>query len=250
MTAVQILGFIIVVVAALGVVIFSSKRIRAKYPVLLRKIPPISRLRRAIGLSVEDGSRVHVTLGSADLTETTNPSALIGLSSLHRIGQMSSTSDLPPVCTSGDGGLALLSKDVLRGVSVETNTRETYDPDQGQMTGVTPFSYALGAAQVIGDPGVKTNVLVGNFGPEAGFLSTAAERNATFTLSASDSIVAQSIFMTTSRDVLLGEELFAVPAYLNYRPAHIASLRVQDLLRFAFGLVLVIGAVLMSLGVI
>ena len=66
----------------------------------------------------------------------------------------------------------------------------------------------------------------------------------------SDLIVAQSIFMATSRDVLIGEELYAVPAYLAYRPAHIASLRVQDILRILTGGALLIGAFLKGLGLI
>lgn len=250
MTAEQMLGFVVVLFTAAGIGFFSLKQIRAQFPALIRKIPPIARLKRAIGLSVEDGSRVHVSLGSPGLTEPASTSALVGLSTLHRVGQLSSTSDQPPVCTSGEGNFALLSKDVLRGVAVETNTYESYDPDQGWLTGITPFSYALGAMEVISDPIVKTNILVGNFGAEAALLSSAAERRQTFTLAASHSLVGQAIFLATSRDVLLGEELYALPAYLNYRPAHLASLRVQDILRFIVGAALLAGALLRALGVL
>ncbi len=250
MTGWNLIGFLLVLAAAAGIIIFSSKKVRARYPALFRKIPAITRLKHAIGHSVEDGSRVHVTLGNADLTDVANTSALVGLSALHAIGQLSINSDQPPVSTSGNGGFALLSKDVLRATAVETNTRDYYDPDLGYLTGATPFSFALGAMDVIDESGVKTNVFIGNFGVEAGLLATSAGDRAPFTLAASDSIVAQSIFMATSRDVLIGEELYAVPAYLAYRPAHIASLRVQDILRILTGGALLIGAFLKGLGLI
>ena len=250
MTALKIIGFLLVLAAAAGIIIFSTKRVRGKYPAIFRKIPAITRLKRAIGLSVEDGSRVHVALGNADLTEATNTSALMGLSALHAIGQLSSNSDQPPICTSGDGGFTLLSKDVLRAAAIETNTRDNYNPDLGYLSGATPFSFALGAMDAIEDGGVKTNVLLGNFGVEAGLLAAHAEKHTSFTLAASDSIVAQAVFMATSRDVLIGEELYAVPAYLAYRPAHIASLRVQDILRFLVGGALLLGALLKVLGVV
>lgn len=250
MSADKIFGFLIVLFTALGVVFFSTKRVRAKFPAFFRKIPSITRLKRAIGLSVEDGSQVHITLGNADLTEPASTSALVGLSTLHRVGQLSSTSDQPPVCTSADGGFALLSKDVLRGVAVETNTVDSFDANQGWLPGITPFSYALGATEVIADPKVKTNILIGNFGPEAALLSIAAENKRSFTLAASYSLVAQAIFMATSKDVLLGEEIYALPAYLNYRPAHLASLRVQDLLRVVIGAALLVGAFLQVVGVL
>jgi len=101
---------------------------------------------------------VHVTLGNADLTDTANTSALVGLSALHSIGQLSANSDQPPVSTSGNGGFALLSKDVLRATAAETNTRDFYDPDLGYLAGATPFSFALGAMDVIDQSEVKTNV--------------------------------------------------------------------------------------------
>ena len=243
------LGLLIVVFTALGIGLFSGRKVRASHPAVLRKIPAINRLRRAIGVSVEDGSRVHLSLGNADLNDATNPSALVGLSVLHRIGQLSSSGDQPPIATSGDGGFALLSKDVLSAVASETNTRESYDPNQAFLTGVTPFSYALGAMDVIAESGVRTNVLVGQFGAESGFLAAATTEHADYTLAASDSIVAQSVFLASGQDTLIGEELFALPAYLGYKPAHIASLRVQDLLRLLVGFGLILGAILSVTGV-
>lgn len=245
-----LLGFLVVIFTAAGTILFTLKKFRSAHPPVFRRISAITRLKGAIGLSVEDGSRVHVSLGSANLNEAANPSALVGLDSLHRIGQLSSTSDQPPVCTSGDGAFSLLSKDVLGIVAGETNTRDSFNPDHGQLTGVSPFSYALGAMEVMADPGVKTNVLIGNFGPESGFLTTTSEDNGAFTLAASDSIVAQSVFMASTRDMLIGEELFAVPAYLVYRPAHLASLRVQDILRLGIAIALVVGALLKVFGIL
>lgn len=250
MTLIYLIAFFVILLAAAGTIFFSSKKIRNNYPVTFRKIPAIGKLWRAIGLSVEDGSRMQVTLGSSDILDPSNASALVGLSALHRLGQLSSTSDQPPICSSGDGSFTLLSKDVLRGVSVETNTRELFDPDSGKLTGITPFSYALGIMNEMQDPAVKANVLIGNFGPEAGFLSITSEANASYTLAASDSIPAQSIFLATTRDVLIGEELFAVPAYLAYNPVHVASLRVQDILRWGIGIALLGATILKLLGIL
>lgn len=244
------IGFLVVLLTAAGTIFFASKKVRTKYPPAFRKIPAIGKLRRAIGLAVEDGTRMHVSLGNASLTDPANTSAFVGLSSLHRLGQLSSTSDQPPICTSGNGGFMLLSQDVLKAVSAETNTRELYDPDHGQLTGITPFSYAVGAMDVLREPGVSANILIGNFGTEAGFLSTTSEANTDFTLAASDSITAQSIFLATTKDVLIGEELYAIPAYLAYNPIHLASLRVEDILRWLVGIALIAGAILKLLGIL
>lgn len=250
MNAISLIGFLMVLFAAGGTILFSIKKVRAKHPPVFRKIPAISKLRQAIGLSVEDGSCIHVSLGSADILDPNNTSTLVGLSSLHRIGQLSSTSDLPPVSSSGNGSFALLSKDVLKAVSSETNTRELYDSDQGRLTGITPFSYAVGAMDIMHNPAIRANVLIGSFGPEAGLLSTTSEEKGSFTLAVSDSITAQSIFMATTKDVLIGEELYAIPAYLAYSPVHQASLRIEDILRWLVGAGLIVGAILKLSGII
>ncbi|MRS04322.1 hypothetical protein EG832_14065, partial [bacterium] len=54
----------IVFLAFSGLVIFfSSKRIRSKFPPVYRKLTAAVKLRRAIGLAVEDGTRLHISLG-------------------------------------------------------------------------------------------------------------------------------------------------------------------------------------------
>lgn len=245
-----ILGFLVVLLAAVWMILLSLRKQRGAGQAVFRRIPAIARLRGAVGLSVEDGSRVHVSLGNGDLNDAANPSALAGLDALHRVGQLSATSDQPSVCTSGNGGFAVLSKDVLSQAARETNTLDAYDPDHGYLSGVTPLAYTLGAMEVMSEPGVKTNVFTGSFGPEAGFLTTASEERGAFTLAGSESIIAQSVFMATARDVILGEELYVLPAYLVQRASYIASLKVQDFLRILLGGALVIGALLKLAGIL
>jgi hypothetical protein len=49
---------------------------------------------------------------------------------------------------------------------------------------------------------------------------------------------------------LIGEELFAAGAYIGAGPSHMASLTVQDILRWAIVLVLLAGAFLKFAGMI
>ena len=218
-------------------------------PRSLRPIPAFQRLRRAIGLAVEDGKRLHVSLGKSSLLEPTNPSALAGLSTLERIAQLSIISDRPPIATSGDGALSILSQDTLRAAYRTGNALEQYDPDRGRLAGLTPFSYIAGTLPVFRQEQASSHILIGNFGPEVGLLTQAADQQRVFILATSDSLPAQAVLYATSQEVLIGEELFAVPAYLNAGPAHTASLRVQDILRWGSIAVIVIGAILKNLGI-
>jgi len=248
-----ILGLLLILLAA-GLMFFFSlpqKSTRPGQPrsrVVLRPIRAMQRLRRAIGLAVEDGSRLHVSIGGSSIISPTNASALVGLSTLERIGMLSSVSDRPPVATSGDGTLAILSQDTLRAAYRIGNVPELYDPNQARLVGTTPFSYVAGTLPVIHDERVSANILIGNFGPEVGLLAEASDREDAFILAASDSFAAQSVLYATAREPLIGEELFAVPAYLQAGPIYQAGLRTQDVLRWIVIAALIVGAILKFLG--
>jgi hypothetical protein len=244
-----IAGLLLILISA-GLLFAFSLPERTRSRVVLRPMRAFQRLRRAIGLAVEDGTRLHVSLGQASIVSPNNASAFIALSTLERIGFLGSVSDRPPVATSGDGTLAILSKDTLQAAYRTANSSELYDPIQARLTGPTPFSYIAGTLPVIYDERVSTNILVGNFGPEVALLTEAADRENAFMMAASDSIAAQSVMFATAEEPLIGEELFAIPAYLQAGCWHQAGLRAQDVLRWVVIGSLVVGSVLAVVGIV
>lgn len=240
---------IILIVAATGAILFFSLPKQARPIRTFRAIPAFTRLRRAVGLAVENGKRLHISLGKSSIIEPTCPSALVGLNMLERLTNLSMISDRPPVTTSGDPTLALLSQDTARSVYRAGNALDRFEPERVRLTGVTPFSYISGALPVVRDEQATAHVLIGNFGPEVGLLTEATEREKAFTLAASDSLPAQAVLFASAQEPLIGEELFAAPAYLQTRPVYPASLRVLDLLRWAVIVLIVVGIILKLIGV-
>ena len=110
--------FIIIFVIA-GLILFFGLVPSLRDTGFLRSFPAFKRLRKELGTAVEKGARVHVSLGKSGLIQSTNTSALIGLTTLEQVSLYSSNSDRPPVATSGDGGLAILSQDTERASFLE-----------------------------------------------------------------------------------------------------------------------------------
>jgi hypothetical protein len=245
-----LIGLVFVLITSTLVLLLTIRQKRSSTVPVFRRIAALSKFKRAVSLSVEEGTRIHVSLGNASLTQPASASAFVSLTALRRIGQLSSTGDNPPIATSGDSVLAILSQDILHQVARENHTLDLYDPTHGSLAGVTPLSYIAGALEQMHDPEVKTNVLIGNYGSEVGFLSSYSEEKGAYTLAASDSLPAQAVLYATTENPLIGEELFALPAYLHSTPAHSASLQVQDLLRGLVVLVILVGSILKILGAI
>ena len=239
---------VVIVTASLMIVLTLSHR--KEHPTPLRSIPAFVRLKNLLGLAVEQGSRIHVSLGKSSIIEPTSPSSLSGLASLEYIGKISSVSDRPPIATSGDGALTLLSQDTMRAAFRTINALELYDPSRGRLTGITPLSYIAGTIPVARQDNVSAHILLGNFGPEVALLVEAAERQGAVTIAGSDSLPAQAVLFAASTEPLIGEEIFAVPAYLEDTPMKSSSLTAQDILRWLVIAGLLAGSILKLVGIL
>ncbi len=238
------LGLLVLAAVLLLVFVF----LRRRSPASFRIIDAYERLNRSVGLAVENGTRLHISLGRGNLLTARGGSALAGLAMLRRLAERTSVSDRPPVATSGDASLAILSQDTLRSGYRAAGAEEQYRFTTGRLTGLTPFSYAAGAIPTIHDENVSTNIILGDLGAESALLAEASDRENANLIAASDNLSAQAVFYASSQEPLIGEELFAAGAYVGAGTAHEASLNVQDVLRWLIILAIIIGAGLKFLG--
>lgn len=215
---------------------------KRKSPAKLRNIPALAQLSHMLGLSVEDGTRLHISLGSGNLLDMRGGSALAGLAMLRHIAERTSVSDSPPVASAGDPLLGMLSQDTLQTGYKAANAAELYSHNTGRVAGLSPFGYAAGAMHISPNENVSANIMIGHFGPEAALIADAAERGNAAIIGASDNLAGQSVLFANTQDALVGEELFAAGAYLGAGASHTASLTLQDLFRWLIILALLGGA--------
>ncbi len=216
----------------------------------LREIPAFAHLGRSVGLAVEAGKRLHIALGYGGVNDVQGASGLVGLTMLQRIARAASISDRPPIASSGEGTLGILSQDTLKSSYQAIRSENLYDPIYGQISGLTPFSYAAGTLPIIMDQQVSTTVLAGHFGSEVALITDANERVGSQTMAGSDNLEAQAVLYVSSQDPLIGEELYASGAYLNAGLMHQASVRTQDVMRWVVIAGILLGGLLKLIGVI
>jgi len=221
---------------------------RRRSPATLRPIEAYERLNRAVGLAVENGTRLHISLGRGNLFTARGGSALAGLAMLRRLAERTSASDRPPIVSSGDAALAILSQDTLRSGYRAAGAEEQYRFSTGRLTGLTPFSYAAGTIPIEHDENVSANVVIGDLGAESALIAEASDRENSSLTAASDDLSAQAIFYASAQEPLIGEELFAAGAYVGAGAAHDASLQVQDILRWLIIVAILAGSLLKFIG--
>jgi len=237
----------VTVVAAVLLIVITF--IRRRSPAALRSIDAFERLKRAAEVSVERGTRLHISLGRGNILSSRGGSAFAGLALLRRLAERASVSDQPPVVTSGDPVITLFSQDTLQAGYKAAGADDQYRVSTGRLTGLTPFAYAAGTMPVAHDENVSANVVIGDLGIEAALLAEAADRQDSQLIASSDNLSAQSILYAAAQEPLIGEELFASGAYIGAGASHEASVQVQDILRWLIILAIVVGAVLKVFGV-
>lgn len=224
--------------------------LRRRTPRTFRSIPAFNQLYRLMGRSVEEGTRLHVSLGRGSLLTSRGGPSLAGLTMLRYLTERTSVGDLPPVATTGDPALVILAQDSLKAGYQAAAAEDLYQPGTGRLTGMTPFSYAAGVMPVLRDESISASLLVGGFGPEAALITDASLRAGSAVVGGTDDLSAQAILFASAREPLIGEELFAASAYLGAEPVHAASLTLQDILRWLVIAAVAVGAVLKLLGVL
>lgn len=242
--AVAGLGFVLL---ATGMMLgLAAKRSKARH---FREIRSFARVRQAIGLAVEEGGRLHISVGHGGVIAPQSASTLAALVFLRRAADLTSASDRPPIATAGESLTTLLADDLLR-AAYRAATGLPSTAVNGRLGGLTPFSYAAGTLPVIFDEFASANILLGHFGLEAALLTDATERKRASSIAGSDSLLAQAVLYATAEEPILGEDIYAASAYLNPAPIHLASLRTQDALRWLIILITILGALLKAGGLL
>ncbi len=238
------------ILLCLGLILFYYFSDATREKINLRSIQAFTHFRRQVDLAVEAGKRLHISLGRGTINDLQGGAALISLTILDQCAIAGSNSDRPPVTTSGDGVVNILSQDTLQTTYRSLAAEQSYDPTNARLTGLTPMAFAAGAMPTIHDESVSANILAGHFGTEVALLTEAGERSHSLTVAGSDSIPAQAVLFATADEPLLGEELYAAGAYLAGGAVYTASIRMQDILRWVLIGAMGIGAILKLLGIL
>jgi len=242
----NLIGLMLVVLTAGFLMVFSLQNRRQALPI--RNIQALKKIVKSIGTSVEDGRRIHFSFGRGEFLGYHAAGVISNTAALEEITRRTLGSDRPPALTSGNAVSTILAGDILNSASRMGFTQERIDARRARLAGVTPMSYAAGVLPGLLSEQTSTMILGGSLGIEMRLLLDTAENEQVRILAAPDSLIGQAIAFASPSDILVGEEIFALPAFLRERSVYSASLLAQDSLRWLVISFLLLGAALRSIG--
>ncbi|HMN11094.1 MAG TPA: hypothetical protein PKD55_02070 [Bellilinea sp.] len=244
------LAIILVVAAAAGIFVFFRLKLAKEKVFGLRKIEAVEQIEHSIGMALEEASQVHISLGTGSLTDPTGLSNIAVANAAREMSRVSAMTDKPPVFTSGDALTTLIVQSEVEVGYFQSQFPDQFDAASVQQSGTTPLAYAAAAMQTATGEPINANILLGTYGPEAGLISFQSAAQEADTITGGNNLEAQAAFYATSDADLIGEEIYALPAYLSRRPQQLAGIKTQDILRWGVLIVLVGGSLLKVLSVL
>lgn len=245
-STVQTLSILIIVVAFATLAIGSQfvRRKRAAFPV--RAIAGYQSLPDHIGLAIEKGQGLHVSLGSAGLGGPTSTTALAANELLYQISLRSSVGGAVPAVTMSEPTALPMAYGTLQAALRKRGAapRGTFDPSiQWYAGGARSLAFAAAITGVMANERSAYNIFAGSFGGELALPLLASQRAHAVSLATSDQLEGQAVAYGMADQALLGEELFAAGAYLGDRASALGGVIAQDVLRVLVILFLVLTAV-------
>ncbi len=237
----------LVIIGAIIILLFLLKRsVQAGRRVALRPLPALTGLRNQLGRSVESGNPLHMTMGNASLVDLASPSSIASLQMVDYLAKDGCANGTAPLITVGEGTLLPAAQDSLRHAYQELDRRVEYDPAQVQFIApeTSAFTYAGGAAALLQQEKVIGSIAVGHFNNEVALIAEAANNQKIDQIIGTDDPTALAVATVFTENVLVGEEMLVVGAYLEDDPGRLAALQLQDIIRWVIAIALVLLALI------
>jgi len=239
-TTVQVLSILILLVTLVLVAV----PIRRKYA--LRRIAAYERMPELTGLAIESNRPLHISFGSVGIGGGSTLLALASADLAYHLSQRAAIGDVSPLISVADTSALPLGQDTLRRAYEARGLANRYRANNVRWypAGGRSLAFAAAITGLMSTENVSSNVLVGRYGPELALMMDASNRRGLPTIAVSDQLEGQAIAYALTDTPLIGEEIFAAPAYLNDDGKQISESVAVDILRYGVILVMLVGLIL------
>lgn len=240
-TTVGLITTLVVVIA----VLYYHARAQAGRTVPLRPLAALDVVRDAIQRGAETGRAIHVSPGPDAVSGRVGTAETIaGLLAAERVAANAALRGAPLVASSGDAVSYLALRGVLHDAYQRAGLGQDYNPVNVQLLAhQDPFAYAAGVAGIYERQRIEASQMIGGFGQELLLFGAEGQQRAVPQLIGATSPAAIALATLSTTTPLIGEEIYAVDAYLASTREPAARLMVHDFLRTTV-IVLVLGGLL------
>jgi len=209
----------------------------------IRDMPGVTAIEEMVGRATEMGRPVHVSTGVGTLTGGTAPEMFAGLQVVSHVARLCAKYDSQLIATACQPDVLVATIETARQAYLEEGKGDRFKETDVRYLSTDQWAYAAGIVGIVARENVSANILIGAFAAETMLLAEASFQAGAAQIAGTTNMYQLPFFVAACDYTLIGEEVFAVSAFLSKDPIQLGGLAGED-----FGKALGIG--LMILGII
>ena len=234
--AIGVAGIVFALVFAVR--IYTAKK--GYYVPKLRRLPAVDAIDEAIGRATEMGRPVHQALSYQSITQSAANAMLLAAISVSRyIARKTAELGTDLIVTVGASETYTVAEEVVRTAYLEAGKPEAYDPtSMVRFLSPAQFAYTTATMGIMNREKIAANIMIGYFAAESLILAETGHSIGAIQIAGTSVMPQIPFFVVTCDYSLIGEEVYAVSAYLDDDLEIKSTIAAQDLAKAIAGLLI------------
>jgi hypothetical protein len=242
----RLVGLVLDILIALVVIYY----ITGKKEIYVRRVPGLDAIEEAVGRSAEMGKPMVCSYGIA--SSGFDYWTLAGLAILAHVARLAAKMGVRLIVPTGgsDGSLIVrpVVEEIMKNAYTLENVADHYDPDDVPFLSGQQYAYVGGYVGILQRMRPGSVVMTGSHASDAMNIAETSNAVGAITITSGSYLSNTAALACASDYILIGEEAPAAGAYLSTDPKQRASIRTQDIFKWAaIGLIL-LGLIAVNLG--
>lgn len=225
---------------------YYTRAMRLGRQLFIRRIPGIDAIEEAIGRSTEMGKPILYVPGIDELQDIQTIASMLILGRVAEI-VANYESDMIVPCTYPM--VREVADEVVRAGYYMAGRPDAYEPKNVRFISSEQFAFCAGTNGIILRQKPAANLFLGRFFAESLIFAETGFINKSIQIAGTAEPTQLPFFVVSCDYTVLGEELFAVSAYLSKDPRLVSSLRASDMIKAIAIMSVIIGTALNSVGI-
>ncbi len=210
-----------------------------------RKIPGLDAIEEAIGRATEMGKGVLYIPGVQEIDDIQTIASMILLS---RVSKMCAKYETDLLIPTNAPGVFTVAEEVVKSGYADVGRTDAYRNDQVRYITSEQFAYVSAVNGLMLRTKPAANLLLGAFFAESLLLAETGHSIGAIQIAGTANVHQMPFFVVACDYTLIGEEYYAASALLSADNRLLGSLKASDTVKIVIVAVIVVGAILTSLG--
>jgi len=237
----------LIIAVSFGGLVFYTISHAKRNNIFLRRIPGLDAVDEAIGRATELGKPILYLTGAHDLHD---PSTIAAAVILGKVAKRAALYETELIVPHREPITMAVCQEITKQAYLEAGKPDLFKEDANFFITADQFSYTAAVDGIMLRKKPAANFFMGAYFAESLLLTETGASTGAIQIAGTDSDHQLPFFVTTCDYTLIGEELYAASAYLSKEPVQIGTLRGQDIAKAVILIVLAVGTVVATIGVV